>query len=354
MKRCYELGIRGQPLDLIGDYFKDRTHCVKVGQTYSDFKTNGQGVPQGSSLGPLMFNIFINNILEGCGDDVHRICFADDLTIIVASDTVDDLFANIRSQMDFIFEWCDCNGSNINTNKSKIMIVDNSRNSRDNTVYHNLFTQYLHHYNIEMTDHVDILGTSFNSNLNFDIHVHNIIHTVSPLIGFIYKRSNNFDNIVKKKIYISLIMAKINYAIRVWYPRINKNSIKIIKRINKRAIKLMAHRGNCNIQSIKNYNNIWDVSQYYLYYTNVHTRKQIDNCNQNYCDLLSNRNSSYYRFIIPRHKTTFFEKSPIYDAIYNYNALPKRLRIKKMNMNRYKLILKTFINSKAFFASALR
>ena len=55
-------GLAKERLQLISDYLCHRKHRTKMGSTYNDWANVIRGIPQGSILGPLLFNIFINNI----------------------------------------------------------------------------------------------------------------------------------------------------------------------------------------------------------------------------------------------------------------------------------------------------
>ena len=55
-------GLAKESLQLISDYLSYRKQSTKVGSAYSDWASVICGIPQGSILGPLLFNIFINNI----------------------------------------------------------------------------------------------------------------------------------------------------------------------------------------------------------------------------------------------------------------------------------------------------
>ena len=64
MLKCKHYGLTDSALELVKSYLTNRKQCVKIGDNYSTFKSIIKGVPQGSILGPLFFNIFINDILS--------------------------------------------------------------------------------------------------------------------------------------------------------------------------------------------------------------------------------------------------------------------------------------------------
>ena len=62
LSKLYHYGIRGIPLDWFENYLHNRTQFVKIGSSQSNTETITCGIPQGSTLGPLLFLLYINDL----------------------------------------------------------------------------------------------------------------------------------------------------------------------------------------------------------------------------------------------------------------------------------------------------
>ena len=81
LNKLYHYGIRGTPLDLLKSYLSDRKQKVSVNGTESQYLPIDIGVPQGSILGPLLFIIYVNDILNAA-TEANIGLYADDTTCI--------------------------------------------------------------------------------------------------------------------------------------------------------------------------------------------------------------------------------------------------------------------------------
>ena len=79
-------GIRGIPLALLKSYMSNRQQLTNFNGTKSCLQSVLYGVPQGSVLGPLLFLVYINDIVN-CSKLGHFVMFADDTNIFVAANS---------------------------------------------------------------------------------------------------------------------------------------------------------------------------------------------------------------------------------------------------------------------------
>ena len=100
--RAYGLTLHA--CELVASYLSDRRQRVKIGNSRSQWKCLEKGVPQGSILGPLLFNIFLNDLfyfVEKC----NLYNFADDNSLATVSPCVDDLVRNLQYDSKICIDW---------------------------------------------------------------------------------------------------------------------------------------------------------------------------------------------------------------------------------------------------------
>ena len=93
-------------LAFLYSYLKRRKQSVNINDIHSMFKTLLSGIPQGSILQPLLFNIFINDLLNFIKDAL-LLNSADDNTIATISNSVDNLITDLQKESENVID-CFC------------------------------------------------------------------------------------------------------------------------------------------------------------------------------------------------------------------------------------------------------
>ena len=127
MAKLYAYGFGLSSLQMMHSYLTSRKQHVKLKSTYSSWLDVKSGVPQGSVLGPLLFNIFINNIFYAT--EASEICnFADDNTIYALSHDVESMIAKLEIDLYNTLKWFDANFMVANPTKFQVMFLGLKKN----------------------------------------------------------------------------------------------------------------------------------------------------------------------------------------------------------------------------------
>ena len=97
-------------------YLKRRKQGVKINNTESLFQILLSGIPQGSILGPILFNIFINDLFLFL-DDVDLANFAADNTIYTANKNIEVLIKLLERESKSAIDWFKMNDMIVNPDK---------------------------------------------------------------------------------------------------------------------------------------------------------------------------------------------------------------------------------------------
>ena len=179
------------------------------------------GIPQGSHLGPILFIIFINDIVN-CIKNSDCWLFMDDLkfsnNIVTLHDSI-----KLQEDLDNVQIWCEINGMVLN--EDKCVMISFSR-----SIFPMIFNYSILGKNLTRVDKVKDLGVTFDSRLNFHDHMNNIITRANRVWSFIWRNTKYFKNWKSVRIlYLSLIRPILLYASPIWRPYTKNRFIQFEK-----------------------------------------------------------------------------------------------------------------------------
>ena len=154
-----------------------------MGHSCSESELVAQGVPQGSILDPLFFNIFVNDVFYVLEKVCNLYNYADDDNLLDTHHSIADLKNNLETSAKVAIQWFDVNGMWSNQAKFEAMILNNQPDASDICICVN-------EMNTPLKPCVKLLGIFLDYKLNFSDHVTHVCQRAS-------KQSNAVRRVAK-------------------------------------------------------------------------------------------------------------------------------------------------------------
>ena len=216
----------------ISSFLTERRQKVRVGSEFSSWTSVTSGVPQGSVLGPILFIIYINDLIQVLKNSNIRL-FADDAKIFKVISSQDDAI-NLQCDIDKVVNWTKIWKLEFNVSKCKVLHLGVSNNE------YNYKMEHLNEITLlqSATEEKD-LGVIFDNKLQFDQHIGSIVRKSNIVLGLIKRNFKYMNEDIFVKLYKTLVRPLVEYASPVWNPKKIKN-VKLLEGIQRRATKLIA------------------------------------------------------------------------------------------------------------------
>ncbi|KAL1447787.1 hypothetical protein WDU94_010908 [Cyamophila willieti] len=204
-------------VDIIRSFLCDRTFAVKIDDCFSSVRPIKASVPQGSVLGPFLFNIYTADMLQNQIFNINDFIgtFADDTVIACSSLSLVSSQARLQSLVDEVAHWCSSWGIIINTQKTvcKKFSLKTEKPVRPITI---------NGTSIPWTaDSIKWLGVWFDKRLTWGDHIKKKIiqaHLRLQLLFPILNKKSRMNMKTSLLIYKTILKPVITYAAPVWIP----------------------------------------------------------------------------------------------------------------------------------------
>lgn len=217
------------------NYLSDRTQSVKIQGHISTKKNVEYGVPQGSVIGPLLFNIYVND-LNSVSQDSKLVQFADDAQFLCTG-TVDDLETLVRqaeATLGRAIQYFSENGLKINSSKTKCIFIG-SRNYVDRIP--DAIEIKVGLSSIKPSSTVNNLGVTMDSVLSFENHMEKICAKASGVLYFLNRNKGLMDDKTRRVVVESLAMSLFSYCSTIW-GSCSRESLNKLQKIQNFAAKV--------------------------------------------------------------------------------------------------------------------
>ena len=194
-----------------------------------------KGLPQGSPLSPILFNIYTNKLKELGEDNVKTLMYADDIVLITAQRSLEQAYIAIQRKVNLLAEWLQENNLEISTDKTKAMLF--SRGNRANPNYHiDILGE-----NIEWVKEYKYLGMFLDRRLTWTKHIEESCRKAMKGINVMRALSRVWwgaDPKILLNIYKGLIRSHLDYGCQaiLYTSKVNLNKLD---RVQFQALRLV-------------------------------------------------------------------------------------------------------------------
>ena len=215
LSKLHYYGLQNNALRLLKSYLHGRSQYVQIENAKSCSHPVLCGIPRGSVLGPLLFNILINDIPKATSK-FKVIMYADDTTLVSHLENfgplndINTLEQELNREISKVNTWLLSNKLLLNVAKSKFMIFFKHPRTIPKLSISIIGNP------VEQVTNFNFLGITLDQNITWNDHISKISIKVARVIGIMNKLKHIFPHQILRTLYNSLIHPHLIYGLYIW------------------------------------------------------------------------------------------------------------------------------------------
>lgn len=233
LKKLLKLGIPRLFVNNIKKMLKQRTILIRHNNKITHERNVFQGLPQGSILSPLLFNLYTMDLGISLGPQVNILQYADDFCIYCSNKNLQATITYLKLAMQKLNVWMNNNNFEILSEKSSCVIFTRHRTNNLNYI---IFGPY----KINLKTHVKFLGMFIDSKMTWKFHIENLIGKTEKCLNImrsVCKTRWGADPKISLMMYKALIRSRIDYG-SILYNCAPKYLLTKVDRIQYKSLRL--------------------------------------------------------------------------------------------------------------------
>ena len=237
--KLHAYGFSREALKLVYSYLTDRWQRTKINNSFSSWTELLLGVPQGSVLGPILFNIYINDLFWI--NELTSVCnFADDTTLYACNQDLESVLQRLEHDSLLAIEWFESNFMKLNADKCHLLISG---------FRHQSHWCKIGDAKIWESSKQKLLGVTIDNRFKFDSHLEKICKETSKKISALGRISNLLPLNKRKLLFNTFIKSQFAYCPLVWMFH-DRGLQKRINSLHKRALRIVYDDDQSNFEEL--------------------------------------------------------------------------------------------------------
>lgn len=342
LKKLSKLGLGENAVQWVESYLTNRKQITKFKKFKSTEEIVHSGIPQGSIVGPLLFLCYTNDFHEELTGECKTFAYADDTQMVIEATNLKQLTKKAEKVISLAQKWYQNNIMKNNIGKTEIIVINTTQKNERIKV-----TVEDEGINVSITSkpYIEILGVIIDNNLNWRKQVNKVKKKAFNITRNIHQINHLLPMKHRLNLYHAVISPQFSYADIVWGGCNQKEKLSLQRVQNFAAKSITGNRKYDSATNSLKQLRLLNLEQRLSIHETVLVQKALqnkssENINSLYKEQLSTANTrqaANRKLLVPAHKTSKFERSPLFRSIASWNRCPNSINTENIKQHKKQL-----------------